>query len=137
MNTVVLLLRVGLSLAVVLRRPGRHTEHFARLKVPLVRGRFLPVAGRPGEVVPIEALTDWLAGHGMTRAEVVEVAGEFSVRGGILDVFPPDGTEPVRVEFFGDEVESIRPFDPETQRSAEPPPALRELLLAAQVDVPA
>ena len=53
----------------------------------------------------------------MGRVDVVEVAGEFSLRGGILDVFPPDRSEPVRVEFFGDEVESIRPFDPETQRS--------------------
>ena len=53
----------------------------------------------------------------MARVEVVEVAGEFSLRGGILDVFPPDAAEPVRLEFFGDEIESIRPFDPETQRS--------------------
>ena len=53
----------------------------------------------------------------MARVEVVEVAGEFSLRGGILDVFPPDAAEPVRIEFFGDEIESIRPFDPETQRS--------------------
>ena len=55
----------------------------------------------------------------MARVEVVEVAGEFSLRGGILDVFPPDASEPVRIEFFGDEVESIRPFDPETQRSLD------------------
>ncbi len=53
----------------------------------------------------------------MNRVDVVEVAGEFSLRGGILDVFPPDASDPVRVEFFGDEVESIRPFDAETQRS--------------------
>ncbi len=70
-----------------------------------------------GQEVPIEELTAWLAARGMTRAEVVEVAGEFSIRGGILDVFAPDATEPVRIEFFGDEIESIRPFDPETQRS--------------------
>ena len=55
----------------------------------------------------------------MTRAEVVEVAGEFSVRGGILDVFPTDSADPVRIEFFGDEVESIRPFDAESQRSLD------------------
>ncbi len=53
----------------------------------------------------------------MNRVEVVEVPGEFSLRGGILDVFPPDASDPVRVEFFGDEVESIRPFDADTQRS--------------------
>ena len=55
----------------------------------------------------------------MTRAEVVEVPGEFSVRGGILDVFPTDSSDPVRIEFFGDEVESIRPFDAESQRSLD------------------
>ena len=74
---------------------------------------------RVGQEVRVERLTDWLIGRGLTRAEVVEVAGEFSLRGGILDVFPPDATEPVRIEFFGDEVESIRPFDPETQRSLD------------------
>ena len=55
----------------------------------------------------------------MTRAEVVEVPGEFSLRGGIFDVFPTDATDPVRIEFFGDEVESIRPFDAESQRSLD------------------
>ncbi len=72
---------------------------------------------RVGETSPIENLTGWLSDRGLTRAEVVEVAGEYSLRGGILDVYPPDASEPVRIEFFGDEVESIRPFDPETQRS--------------------
>ena len=74
---------------------------------------------RVGDVVPVEELIDWLGAGGMSRAEVVEVAGEFSLRGGILDVFPLDSTEPVRLEFFGDEIESIRPFDPETQRSLD------------------
>jgi transcription-repair coupling factor (superfamily II helicase) len=72
---------------------------------------------RLGDVVPIEELTAWLAERGMTRVEVVEVAGEFSVRGGILDVFPTDASEPLRIEFFGDEIESIRAFDAESQRS--------------------
>lgn len=72
-----------------------------------------------GDTVPIERITAWLVEQGMARAEVVEVAGEFSLRGGILDIFPPDASEPVRIEFFGDEVESIRPFDPETQRSLD------------------
>ena len=70
-------------------------------------------------VLPIEVLTAWLLDRGMARAEVVEVPGEFSVRGGILDVFPADATDPVRIEFFGDEVESIRPFDVESQRSLD------------------
>ena len=72
---------------------------------------------RVGESFPVEQLIAWLADRGMTRADVVEVAGEWSLRGGILDLFPIDGTDPVRLEFFGDEIESIRPFDPETQRS--------------------
>jgi transcription-repair coupling factor (superfamily II helicase) len=72
-----------------------------------------------GDSVPIESLTAWLLDRGMARAEVVEVAGEFSVRGGILDVFPTDATDPVRIEFFGDDIESIRPFDVESQRSLD------------------
>src|SRR5262245_7757189 len=72
-----------------------------------------------GEAIPVEELTAWLLERGMTRAEVVEVPGEFSLRGGILDVFPTDSTDPVRIEFFGDEVESIRPFDVESQRSLD------------------
>jgi transcription-repair coupling factor (superfamily II helicase) len=72
---------------------------------------------RVGDVLAVEELIAWLTGRGMSRVEVVEVAGEFSLRGGILDVFPIDSADPVRIEFFGDDIESIRPFDPETQRS--------------------
>ncbi len=72
-----------------------------------------------GDILPVEHLTAWLNDFGMTRAEVVEVPGEFSVRGGIVDIFPTDSTDPVRIEFFGDEVESIRPFDVESQRSLD------------------
>ncbi len=72
---------------------------------------------RVGDTIAVEELAGWLVDRGMTRVEVVEVAGEFSLRGGILDVFPVDADAPIRVEFFGDEVESIRPFDPESQRS--------------------
>ncbi|MEP6716989.1 MAG: transcription-repair coupling factor, partial [Terriglobia bacterium] len=54
---------------------------------------------------------------GYTRRDPVEMAGEYSIRGGMLDVFSPDQAQPVRVEFFGDEIESIRRFDPESQRS--------------------
>ncbi|MFO0908500.1 MAG: hypothetical protein U0794_09085 [Isosphaeraceae bacterium] len=59
---------------------------------------------RVGDDVPVEQLTAWLSDRGLNRAEVVEVPGEFCVRGGILDVFPPDASEPVRIEFCGDEV---------------------------------
>jgi transcription-repair coupling factor (superfamily II helicase) len=74
---------------------------------------------RVGDVVPFEELVGWFVERGMSRVEVVEVAGEFSLRGGILDAYPPDASEPIRIEFFGDEIESIRPFDPETQRSLD------------------
>ncbi|WP_246196472.1 transcription-repair coupling factor [Aquisphaera giovannonii] len=72
-----------------------------------------------GETIPVEELAGWLLDRGMQRAEVVEVPGEFSLRGGILDVYPSDANDPVRIEFFGDEVESIRPFDAESQRSLD------------------
>jgi transcription-repair coupling factor (superfamily II helicase) len=72
---------------------------------------------RAGEAADPEALAGWLVAHGYQHAEAVELPGEFSRRGGILDVYPPDGDNPFRVEFFGDEVESIRAFDPGTQRS--------------------
>ena len=72
---------------------------------------------RVGDSIQVEDLAGWMVTRGMNRVEVVEVAGEFSLRGGILDVFPPDASDPVRVEFFGDEVESIRAFDADSQRS--------------------
>src|SRR5437764_920871 len=63
------------------------------------------------------ALAEWLVANGYKRVEAVEYPGEFGRRGGICDVFPPDAPDPVRVEFFGDEVESIRTFSTGTQRS--------------------
>jgi transcription-repair coupling factor (superfamily II helicase) len=72
-----------------------------------------------GDMLPVEELAAWLLERGMQRAEVVEVPGEFSLRGGIFDVFPTDAADPVRIEFFGDDVESIRPFDAESQRSLD------------------
>lgn len=65
----------------------------------------------------LEELAGWLVAQGYQPADVVETLGEFSRRGGILDVFSPDAEAPHRVEFFGDEVESIRQFSPQTQRS--------------------
>ncbi|MCZ7645005.1 MAG: hypothetical protein M5U26_06930 [Planctomycetota bacterium] len=62
---------------------------------------------------------------GFERTAQVEVRGEFSLRGGILDVFPYTSERPFRIDFFGDEIESIRPFDPLTQRSEEPVAGVR------------
>jgi transcription-repair coupling factor (superfamily II helicase) len=77
----------------------------------------LAVTLKRGEEVDIEVLTTHLAGVGYTQMDLVEMPGQFTRRGGILDVYSPEVDRPVRVEFFGDEIETIRKFDPETQRS--------------------
>jgi transcription-repair coupling factor (superfamily II helicase) len=79
------------------------------------------------EEVSLEDLAGHLESFGYERQDPVEMVGQYSIRGGILDVFSPDQTQPVRVEFFGDEIESIRRFDPETQRSIH---KLNECVLA-------
>jgi transcription-repair coupling factor (superfamily II helicase) len=78
---------------------------------------------RTGETHELEELTAWLVDHGYQHTEAVDLPGEFSRRGGILDVFPPDAEAPSRLEFFGDEIESIRQFSPQTQRSLGPQPS--------------
>jgi transcription-repair coupling factor (superfamily II helicase) len=72
---------------------------------------------RAGDSCDLEELTAWMVAHGYTSTEAVELPGEFSRRGGILDVFSPDASAPYRLEFFGDDVESVRLFSPGTQRS--------------------
>src|SRR5712671_6952900 len=72
---------------------------------------------RRGETLDPEPLLRHLNTVGYTSTDVVEMPGEYALRGGILDVYPPEADRPVRVEFFGDEVESMRNFDPATQRS--------------------
>ena len=73
---------------------------------------------RRGEMVDPERLIEHLRIVGYNQVDVVEMPGEFAHRGGLLDVYPPELDRPVRIELFGDEVESIRKFDPSTQRSA-------------------
>ena len=63
------------------------------------------------------ALERYFAANGYMRASTVSERGEFAVRGGVIDVFPPGFDEPVRLDMFGSELESIRTFDPATQRS--------------------
>ena len=70
-----------------------------------------------GDQLDPDDLIRWLSGAGYQRAEAVEFPGEFARRGGIVDLFPPDAADPVRLEFFGDELESIRTFTAQTQRS--------------------
>lgn len=72
---------------------------------------------KPGQSVDNDALLHHFTSNGYARTATVMEPGDFAVRGGVIDVFPPDGEEPVRLDFFGDSLESIRTFDPETQRS--------------------
>jgi transcription-repair coupling factor (superfamily II helicase) len=67
-----------------------------------------------------EELITHLASIGYARTEMVELPGQFAVRGGIVDVFSPEALRPVRIELLGDTVESVREFDPRTQRSIAP-----------------
>jgi transcription-repair coupling factor (superfamily II helicase) len=70
--------------------------------------------------VPLEEFIAHLGGVGYTRTEMVELPGQFAMRGGIVDVFSAEALRPVRIELLGDTVESVREFDPRTQRSIAP-----------------
>ncbi|MDZ7308663.1 MAG: transcription-repair coupling factor [candidate division KSB1 bacterium] len=72
---------------------------------------------RPGDEMPFETLVSQLIELGFQRQTLVEQPGELAVRGGIIDLFPLSRTLPVRIEFWGDRIESLREFDPATQRS--------------------
>jgi transcription-repair coupling factor (superfamily II helicase) len=71
----------------------------------------------PGNVAPMASIIQWLELNGFNRAATVREAGDYAVRGGIVDLFAPGMDAPVRLDFFGDTLESIRSFDPETQRT--------------------
>jgi len=74
-------------------------------------------SAKAGNIVEIADLEAYFAINGYQRASTVSEKGEFAIRGGVIDVFPPASDEPVRLDLFGDTLESIRAFDPETQRS--------------------
>ncbi|MDR3496970.1 MAG: transcription-repair coupling factor, partial [Ancalomicrobiaceae bacterium] len=74
-------------------------------------------AAAPGNQLDMADLTKWLENNGFSRTSTVRDTGEYAVRGGILDLFAPGSETPVRLDFFGDTLESIRRFDPETQRT--------------------
>jgi transcription-repair coupling factor (superfamily II helicase) len=80
--------------------------------------RALALHLKVGEEYMPDMLVEHLLSVGYTKVDVVEMPGQVTLRGGILDVYSPEMDRPVRVDFFGDEIESIRRFDPETQRSA-------------------
>jgi transcription-repair coupling factor (superfamily II helicase) len=88
---------------------------------------------RRGETFDLESLLAHLNTVGYTSTDVVEMPGQYAVRGGILDVYSPEADRPLRVEFFGDEAESIRKFDPTSQRSSNP---VDEALLLPLTETP-
>jgi transcription-repair coupling factor (superfamily II helicase) len=88
---------------------------------------------RRGESLDVDSMLAHLNTVGYASADVVEMPGEYALRGGILDVYSPEAERPVRIEFFGDEVESIRRFDPASQRSSNP---MDEALLLPLTETP-
>ncbi|HEU4566710.1 MAG TPA: transcription-repair coupling factor [Marmoricola sp.] len=97
-----------------------------------------PVELVPGQEVELDDVVRRLVGAAYSRVDLVEKRGEFAVRGGIVDVFPPTEEHPLRVEFFGDEVDEIRSFAVADQRTMEAKdrlwaPPCRELLLTDEV----
>ncbi|MBA5776561.1 transcription-repair coupling factor [Stappia sp. F7233] len=86
----------------------------------------------PGNRVNLSKLVDWLELNGFIRSSTVRDTGEYAVRGGIVDLFAPGSEAPVRLDFFGDTLESIRSFDPETQRTTK---QLKRIDLVAMSEV--
>ncbi|MDE1655317.1 transcription-repair coupling factor [Actinotignum schaalii] len=127
-----------------------HPEEFEPLRLlimpvrallqPITRGLgdLAPVRIRLHEDAPMEEVENALVNAAYTRVDMVERRGQFAVRGGILDVFPPTERHPIRVEFFGDTVDEIRTFSVGDQRSMEEreeiyAPPCREILLTESV----
>jgi transcription-repair coupling factor (superfamily II helicase) len=144
---------VGRRLSVLRRlrhpNPGDPTIGLVSVVVAPVRGLLQPLAPGLGDLEPVQAqagdeldfdaMVRALAAIAYTRVDMVERRGEFAVRGGILDVFPPTEDHPIRVEFWGDTVEEVRYFAVADQRSLEVAtlglwaPPCRELLLTDEV----
>ncbi len=135
---------------------GARLDTLFRLQNGLARVTVMPVAAARQRVLPRKTLNEsscyLVAGEdferddllaklvrmGYANVPLVEDRGTFAVRGGILDIFPPNLSAPVRIEFFGDTVETMRHFDPLTQRSLQPLEELvllpsREMLLTDEV----
>ncbi|PPC86504.1 MAG: transcription-repair coupling factor [Hyphomicrobium sp.] len=97
------------------------TVNAALQRVPpraFIRSAFKPIA--PGQRLDMSELITRLGAYGFQRASSVMEPGEFAQRGGILDLFPPGRINPIRLDFFGDTLETIKSFDAETQRSQKP-----------------
>lgn len=85
-------------------------------------------AFRVGDVISMDAVRAWLTESGFVETTGVQLPGEFAVRGGLIDVYSVDQSNPIRIEWFGDDIESIRQFDLGSQRSIEP---VREIEITA------
>ncbi len=110
----------SIAATAILQRPAEYYSDLARTL-------------RRGESLDLDNLLAHLNTVGYASADVVEMPGQYALRGGILDVYSPEAERPVRVEFFGDEVESIRRFDPTSQRSSNP---IDEALLLPLTETP-
>jgi transcription-repair coupling factor (superfamily II helicase) len=106
----------------VLAAGGLVCASAAALAEPMPPERVRPESIRiaPGEEVSLEQLAESLALAGYERVERADERGQFAVRGGLVDVFPTTGREPLRIEFWGDEIEQMRAFSPFTQRALHP-----------------
>ncbi|WP_426976599.1 transcription-repair coupling factor [Pseudarthrobacter sp. O4] len=146
---------VGRRLAVLRRLAHPETSPSGALRVvvapvravvqPIVAGlgELVPVTLKVGQEVPFSSVVKSLADAAYARVDMVTRRGEFAVRGGMLDVFPPTEDHPVRVEFFGDEVDQMRWFAVADQRSLTAPgvhhptelhaPPCREILITPSV----
>ena len=117
--------------AVTLWNVARGRTRVLYVPVAAAMGRFreralyasLALELKVGDELDLNDLTEHLDGVGYERGEPVSDVGQFSVRGGIVDIFPPEAEWPFRLEFSGDQIESLREFDPDTQRSRKPVPA--------------
>ena len=115
------------ALARLARVKGRERPAVALTTVNAILQRVPPreviarqsLSAAPGNLLPMAGVTQWLELNGFNRAATVREPGDYAVRGGILDLFAPGMAAPVRLDFFGDTLETIRSFDPETQRTTE------------------
>jgi len=123
--------------AAVLWSIARHPPRILFVPLSAALGRFreksfyasLALEIKAGDELDRDDLVDHLVGVGYEPAEPVGSVGQLSVRGGIVDIYSPEAPWPVRLEFFGDQIESLREFEPTTQRSRQPVPATRLLPL--------
>ncbi len=89
-----------------------------------------------GDEIEPEEVRRWLAESGFSATTAVQLPGEFATRGGLLDIYSADQPQPIRIEWFGDEIESIRRFDPGSQRSIESMTHVEIAAVGIEVDDP-